>query len=77
MVHPKGCGHFGQAMPETILECPDRPFYLPTGFTVANGDVVMDSTKPFAQLCKAARKLCAIVGPDIARLAPMGNQVFV
>ena len=77
MVCPKGCGHLGQAAPDTILGCPDRLFYLPVGLTVANGNVVMDNTKPFAQPCKAARKLSAIVGPDIAQLAPMGNQVIV
>ena len=36
--------------------------------------VVMDSTKPFARLCKAARKLCAIVGPDIAQLAQWATR---
>ena len=50
---------------------------LPVGLTITNGDVVMDDTKTFAQLCKAARKLSAIVGPDVARFAPMGNQVIV
>ena len=77
MVHPKGCGHFGQAMPDTILEHPDCPFNLPTGLTIANGDVVIDNAQPFAQLCKAACKLSAIVGLDVVQLAPMGNQVIV
>ena len=61
MVCPKGCGHFGQAMPDTILEHPDRPFYLPIGLTIANSDVVMNNAQPFAQPCKAAHKLSAIV----------------
>ena len=77
MVHPKGCGCFGQATPDIILGCPDCPFYLPIALTVANGDVVMDHAQPFAQPCKAAHKLRTIVGLDIARLAPKGNQVIV
>ena len=77
MVHPKVCGCLGQAMPDTILEHPDCPFYLPIGLTVANGDMVMDDAQPFAQLCKPARKLSAIVSLDIAWLALMGNQVIV
>ena len=77
MVCPKGCGHLGQAAPDTILEHPNCPFYLPVGLTVANGDVVMDIAQPFTELCKAAHKLGAIVGPDIAWLAPTGNQVVV
>ena len=59
------------------LSCPDRPFNLPVGLTVTNGDVVMDDTKTFAQPCKAACKLSAIVSPDVVRFAPMGNQVIV
>ena len=66
MVHPKGCGCLGQAMLDTILEHPDHPFYLPISLTIANGDVVMDNTKPFVELCKAAHKLSAIVGLDVA-----------
>ena len=77
MVHPKGCGHLGQTTPDTILECPDCPFYLPVDLTVANGDVVMDGNKPFAKLCKAVHKLTAIFGLDIVQLAPMGNQVVI
>ena len=77
MVCPKGCGCLGQAASDTILECPDHPFYLPIGLTVANGDVVMDDAQPFIELCKVARKLGAIVGLDIAWLAPMGNQVII
>ena len=77
MVCPEGCGHLGQAAPDTILKHPDRPFNLPVGLTVTNGDVVMDDTKTFAQLCKAARKLSAIVSLDVVRFAPMGNQVIV
>ena len=37
----------------------------------------MDDTKTFAQPCKAAHKLSAIVSPDIARFTPTGNQVVV
>ena len=77
MVHPKGCGCFGQATPDTILKRPDRPFYLPIGLTIANGDVVMNDAQPYAQPCKAARKLSAIVGLDIVRLALTSNQVIV
>ena len=73
MVHSKGCGHLGQAAPDTILECPDHPFYLPVGLTVANSDVVMDNAQPFAEPCKAAYKLSTIVGPNAVQLAPMGN----
>ena len=73
MVYPKGCRCLGQAALDTILECPDRLFYLPIGLTVANSDVVMDDAQPFAQLCKAARKLSAIVGPDIVQACPNGQ----
>ena len=73
MVCSKGCGCLGQATLDTILEHSDHLFYLPIALTVANNDVVMDNTKPFAQPCKAARKLSAIVGPDIVQLAPTGN----
>ena len=64
-------------MPDTILERPDHPFYLPTGLTVANGYVVMDNAQPFAEPCKAAHKLSPIIGPDIAWLALTGNQVII
>ena len=77
MVHPKGRRRLGQAMPDTILEHPDCPFYLPISLTVANGNVVMDDTKPFVESCKAAHKLSAIVSPDVMRLASIGNQVIV
>ena len=77
MVRPKSCGGLGEAVPDTILQRPDRPLDLPVGLTVANSDVVMDDTKTFAQPCKSARKLCAIVSPDVARFAPIGNQVIV
>ena len=77
MVCPKGCRRLGQAAPDTILERPDHPFHLPIGLTIANGDVVMDDTKPFAESCKAAHKLSAIVSLDVAQLAPMGNQVII
>ena len=73
MVHPKGCGLFGQAAPDTILKHPDHPFYLPIGLTVANGDMVIDDTQPFAEPCKTAHKLGTVVGLDVAWLAPTGN----
>ena len=62
---------------DTILKHPDHPFDLPVGLTVTNGDVVMDDTKTFSQLCKAARKLSTIVSLDVVQFAPMGNQVIV
>ena len=77
MICPEGCGHLGQAAPDTILKHPDCPFNLPVGFTVTNGDVVMDDTKAFAQLCKAAHKLSTVVSQDVAQFAPMGNQVVI
>ena len=77
MVCPKGCGHLGQATPDTIYEHPDCLFYLPIGLTVANSDVVMDDAQPFAQLCQAAHKLSTIVSPDVAWLVPTGNEVIV
>ena len=61
----KVAGSLGQAAPDTILKHPDRPFDLPVGLTVTNGDVVMDDTKTFAQPCKAACKLSAVVSPDV------------
>ena len=73
MVYPEGCGHLGQAMLDTILERPDCPFDSPVGLTVANGDVVMDDTKTFAQPCKAAHELGTIVGLDVVWFAPTGN----
>ena len=73
MVHPKGCGHLGQAMPDTILERPDHPFYLPIGLTVANNDVVMDDAQPFAEPCKATHKLSAIVCLDHSVACPNGQ----
>ena len=77
MAHPKGCWLLCQAMPDTILKHPDHPFYLPVGFTIANGDVVMDDAQPFTEPCKADFKLGAIISPDIVWLAPMGNQVII
>ena len=77
MVHPKGFGRLGQATPDTLLERLDHLFYLPIGLTVASSDVVMDDAQPFAELCKAARKLSTIVSLDITWLAPMGKQVIV
>ena len=77
MVSPKGGGLLCQAMPDTILKCPDHPFHLPIGFTIAYSDVVVDNAQPFIEPCKAACKLGAIVCPDVARLAPTGNQVII
>ena len=77
MVHPKGCRCLVQATLDTILKCHDHPFYLPIGFTVANGDVVMNDAQPFTEPHKAACKLGAIVSPNIAWLAPSGKQVIV
>ena len=65
MICPEGCGHLGQAMPDTILKHPDCPFNLPVGFTVTNGDVVVDNAQLFTELCKAARKLGNIFYLDI------------
>ena len=77
MVHPKGCGLLGQAMSDTIPKHPDCLFYLPIGFTIANGDMVLNNTQPLTEPCKAALKLGAIVCTDIARLAPTGNLVII
>ena len=72
MVHPEGCGLLHQAVLDTILKCLDRLFYVPIGFTVANSDVLVDA-QHFAEPYKAAHKLGAVICPDIAWLAPMGN----
>ena len=77
MVCPSGCGLLCQAALDTILKSPDCPFYLPVGFTIANGDVVMDDTQPFTETYKAAHKLATIYCPDVAWLAPMGHQVII
>ena len=77
MVCPEGCGGLGQAVPDTILKHPNCPLYLPIGITISNGDMVMDDAQPFAQLCKAAHKLGAVVGLDIVWLALTGNQVII
>ena len=77
MVYPKGCKLLCQAMSDTILKHPDCPFYLPISFTIANGDVVVDNAQPFIEPCKAARKLGAVVCPDVAWLAPTDNQVII
>ena len=77
MVCPEGCRLLYQAVLDTILEHPDRPFYLPIGFTVANGDVVVDNAQPFTEPCEAAHKLGTIAYPDVMWLAPMGNRVII
>ena len=77
MVCPKGCGRLDQAALDTILECLDHPFYLSIGLTIANSDVVMNNAQPFTESCKPVRKLSAIVGLDVAWLAPAGNQIVV
>ena len=77
MVHPERCGLLCQATLDIILKCPNHLFYLPIGFTIANCDMVVDNAQPFEEPCKAALKLSAIVSPDIAWLALMGNQVII
>ena len=77
MVSPKRCGLLCQAMLDAILKHPDHPFYLLIGFTVANGNLVVDDAQPFADPCEAAHKLSAIVCLDIVWLAPMGKQVII
>ena len=64
-------------MLDTILKHPDHLFYLPIGFTIANGDVVVDDIQSFTEPCEATRKPSTIVCPDIVWLAPMGNQVII
>ena len=77
MVCPEGCGLLHQATPDSILKHCDCPFYLPIGFAVTNGDVVVDSAQIFAEPCKAACKYGTVVCPDIALFAPTGNQVII
>ena len=77
MVHPKGCGLFCQAAPDTIFKHPDCLFYLPIGFTIANNDVVVNNAQPFTEPCEATHKLSVVVCPDVVWLAPMGNQVII
>ena len=74
MVNPKKCGLFLQAAMDTILKHPDCPFYMPIGFTVANGDVVVDDAQPFAEPCKAASKLGTVVCLDVVWLAPQATR---
>ena len=57
-------------MLDTILKCPDCLFYLPIGFTVANGDMVMDDAQPFTEPCKAAHKLGAVICVDVVHGLP-------
>ena len=64
-------------MPDAIFKHPDRPFDLPIGFAIANGDVVMNNDQPFTEPSKAAHKLGTIVCPDVVWLAPMGSQVII
>ena len=77
MVYPKGYRLLCQAMLDTILKYCYHPFYLPVGCTFDNGDMVMDNTRPFTEMCKAARKLGTIICPDVAWLALTGNQVII
>ena len=77
MVCPKGCGLLHQATLDAILKHLDCPFYLPIGFAVANGDVVVDDAQPFAKLCEAAHKLGANICLDIMWPASTGNQIIV
>ena len=77
MIHPEGCGILLQAMPDAILKCPAHPFYLPIGFAFENDDMIMDDAQPFTELCKATRRLSAIIYLDLAWLAPMANQIII
>ena len=61
-------------MLDTVLKHPDRPFYLPIGLTIANGDVVMDDAQPFAQPCKAAHKLSAVSSFSSSGLPALGSH---
>ena len=77
MVYLERCGLLCQAMPDTILKCPDYPLYLPIGFAIANGDVVVDDAQPLAELCKTAHKLGATIYPELVWLGPAGNQIII
>ena len=74
MVHPEGCRLLCQAMLDAVLECPDCPLYLPIGFALSNGNVVVDN--PFAELHKAICKFSMVVYPNIAWLAPVGKHII-
>ena len=65
MIYPEGFGPLYQATSGAILKYSDRLLYLPIGFAVANGDVVVDNAQPFSELCKAAHKLSTIICPDL------------
>ena len=41
MVCPEGCGLFNQAVLDIIPKHADYPLYMPIGFAVANGDVLV------------------------------------
>ena len=43
MIRPEGFKLLHQATMDTILKCPNHPFYLPIAFAVANDDVVVDN----------------------------------
>ena len=60
MVCPEGCRLFHQAMPDAIVKYPDCPLYLPVGFAVANGDVVVDDAQPLAELWKLLANLAPL-----------------
>ena len=77
MVCPERCGLLHQAMLDAILKHPDCLFYLPIGFTIANGNMVVDDGQHFVDPCKAVHKLGAIVCLDIAWLAPTGKWVII
>ena len=77
MVYSEGYRLLYEATPHTIPKHPDHPFYLPIGFTVTNGDVVVDDTQLLAELCKAAHKLGTVICPDVTWLAPVGNQIII
>ena len=48
MVHPGGCRLLCQAALDAILKYTDHAFYLPIGFAIAYGNVVVDNAQPFA-----------------------------
>ena len=51
MAYLKRCKLLHQATPDAVLQHPDHPLYLPFGFAIVNGDVVMDNAQPFAEPC--------------------------
>ena len=64
-------------MPDAVLKHPDYPLYMSVGFDIANGDVVVNDSHPFAELFKAAQKLSIVIYPSIVWLTPTGNQLII